>query len=79
VELERSAEAEQAASSLVEVLAEVLQRLLEPPMDQVSPEPQEASDPVAPQQMSVLERQAPLHPAQPREAWAGITYQHLQP
>ena len=59
--------------SLAEVpLAEPFEALLEPllqepPMVQVSPEPQEASVPVDRPLMSALEHQELLHPEQPRE------------
>ena len=53
--------------------------LQEPPMVQVSPEPQEASAPVDRLLMSALVRLELPHLEQPREAWAEITYQHLQP
>ena len=73
-----------ALSEPVVLLAEPFEALLEPLqaellMVQVSPEPQEASVPVDRPLMSALEHQELLHPEQPREVWAGITYQHLQP
>jgi hypothetical protein len=73
-----------ALSEPVVLLAEPFEALLEPllqepPMDQAYPEPQEASVPVDRPLMSALVRLGLPHPAQPQEAWAGITYQHLQP
>ena len=74
-----------ALSEPVVLLEEPFEALLEPlqpeepPMVPVSPEPQEASAPADRPQMSALVRLGLPHLEQPREAWAGITYQHLQP
>jgi len=73
-----------ALSEPVVLLAEPFEALLEPLqaellMVQVSPEPQEASVLVDRLLMSALVRLELPHLEQPREAWAEITYQHLQP
>ena len=73
-----------ALSEPVVLLEEPFEALLEPLraellMVPVSPEPQEASAPSDRPQMSALVRLGLPHLEQPREAWAGITYQHLQP